>query len=248
MSTPVIDVLIPARGGSVGLPGKNGRILVDRPLLSHSVACAQLIEGVRTILLSTDDETLAALGRSAGATVPELRPSFLAEHETPMADVIRYAVALLDRQGLPRADVLCLLDPTSPLRQPEQIARAGHVVHSRPDIDGAISISMPAFNPLWVGVQVDASGQIHRHPLIASAFTRRQEVPDYWRINGSFYLWKPDFAERITPDWLDQGRFIGIEMPELLSHSIDTLDDFRLVEALLTARAVQPPWLSAETV
>ena len=243
MSPPVIDVLIPARGGSVGLPGKNGRMLVDRPLLAHSVACAQLIAGVRTILVSTDDPMLADLGRAAGASVPELRPADLARGETPMADVIRYAVDLLDRQGLPRADLLCLFDPTSPLRDPAVVESAARTLQDRPDLDGAISISAPVFNPLWVGVQRDAQGVIERHPLIAGVFARRQDVPDYWRINGSFYLWRTSIAAQLGIDWLDTGHYLGVDTPELLSHSIDTLADFQLVEALLTAHVVDLPWL-----
>ena len=241
---PALDVLIPARGGSVGLPGKNGRLLIDRPLLAHAVACAALIRGVRRILLSTDDPGLADIGRTAGAVVPELRPAHLATDDTPMADVIRYAVDLLERLDGGRAEFILLLDPTSPLRDPDVIARAASLVHADDCLDGAVSVSAPAFNPLWVGVQLDDDGIMQRHPQTPAVFTRRQDVPPYWRINGSFYLWRTEFAADLAPDWLDRGTLLGVQTPELLSHSIDTLEDFRLVEVLVRSGLVRLPWLT----
>ena len=247
MSPPIIDVIIPARGGSTGLPGKNGRPLMDRPLLAHSVACAERIDGVRRILLTTDDPDLAAIGKQARAWVPELRPADLARDDTAMVDVIRHCVTLLSSADAQPADLICLLDPTSPLRDPSVISGTARELAGQRALDGAISISIPAFNPLWVGVERAPDGEIRRHPLlvgVSGVYTRRQDVPPYWRINGSFYLWRTPFAASISADWLDQGRFLGVQTPELLSHSIDTLDDFRLVEALLQAGVVQLPWLS----
>ena len=241
--TADIDVLIPARRGSVGLPGKNTRVLVDRPLALHSIACAQSIARVRHILVSTDDPGLAQEALAAGAYVPSLRPDALARGTTPMVDVIRHALTLLDEAPGPATSYLLLLDPTSPLRDPRLIEQAADLLRADPDADGVVSISVPSFNPLWVGVELGPKGLIRRHPAAPQTYTRRQDVPGYWRINGSFYLWRNDFARRMQGDWLDQGILIGVETPEILSHSIDTLDDFRLVEALVTSGVVSVPWL-----
>ena len=241
--TPDMDVLIPARRGSVGLPGKNTRVLVDRPLALHSIACAQRLSNVRHILVSTDDPLLAEQARDAGAYVPSLRPDELATSDTPMADVIRHAMTVLDDSAGRATSFLLLLDPTSPLRDPQLIDEAARLLRAADDADGAVSISVPSFNPLWVGVELGANDRIRRHPSTPQVFTRRQDVPGYWRINGNFYIWRSDFARRIEGDWLDRGTFIGVETPEILSHSIDTLDDFRLVEALVTSDVVPVPWL-----
>ena len=241
--TPDIDALIPARRGSVGLPGKNTRVLVDRPLALHSVACAKRIAGIRHIFVSTDDPWLAEEAQLTGAYVPLLRPDELAAETTPMADVVRHALTVLDQAPGPATSQVLLLDPTSPLRDPSLIVQAVDLLRADPDADGVVSVSVPSFNPLWVGVELTQDGHIRRHPAAPQAYTRRQEVPGYWRINGNFYLWRNDFARRMRGDWLDQGTFIGVETPEILSHSIDTLDDFRVVEALVTSGVVTLPWL-----
>lgn len=240
---PDIDVLIPARRGSVGLPGKNTRVLIDRPLALHSVACAWRIAGVRHIFVSTDDPWLAQEARTKGAYVPSLRPDEIATGTTPMADVVRHALTILDQAPGPSTSKVLLLDPTSPLRRPSLIAQAADRLRADPDADGVVSVSVPSFNPLWVGVELAEQGQIRRHPAAPQAYTRRQDVPGYWRINGNFYLWRSDFARRMQGDWLDQGTFIGMETPEILSHSIDTLEDFRVVEALVSSGVVSVPWL-----
>lgn len=246
--TPDIDVVIPARQGSIGLPDKNRRILIDRPLALHSIACAQRLKGIRHILFSTNDRWLAEQALHQGAYVPSLRPSELATSTAPMADVIRHALSLLDVAPGHKTNYLLLLDPTSPLREPQLIDGAAWQLRAADDLDGAISISVPSFNPLWVGVELADDNKIQRHSATPEVFTRRQDAPAYWRINGSFYLWRNEFARRMGDDWLDQGDFIGIETPEILSHSIDTLSDFRLVETLLTSKLVSMPWLGASHV
>lgn len=243
-----VDVLIPARAGSVGLPGKNRKRLGDRSLFLHSVACAQRVDGVRRIFVSTDDEVLAAEATEIGAYVPELRPAHLSTGVTPMADVIRYATTVLDRDEIAPEGFLLLLDPTSPLRNSDDINDALATIRCKPEIDGFVSVSVPSFNPLWVGVLIDNAGLMQRHPSMRQVFTRRQDVPDYWRINGSFYAWRRSFARSIQPDYLDHGAFLGVETPELMSHSIDSESDLLLVEALLESRTVRLPWMEGPGV
>ncbi|MBU6148374.1 MAG: hypothetical protein KGP10_09425 [Actinomycetales bacterium] len=237
-----VDVIIPARRGSVGLARKNMRELVDRPLALHSVACAGLVAAVRRVLVTTDDEELAALAVAAGAEVPELRPSHLARGDTPMAEVVRYAVALLDSTGGVGEFVL-LLDPTSPLRMPGDISAAVGMLRADGGAVGVVSVSRPVFNPLWVGVRVAADGGISPHEMSAGTFVRRQDVPEYWRINGSFYVWRTGFARTLTSHWLTDGRHLGWVTREVLSHSIDSADDLAVAGALISAGVVSLPWL-----
>lgn len=235
------DVLIPARARSVGLPGKNSRVLVDRPLFMHSIACASALKGVGRILVSTDDPVIGQMAADAGAYVPELRPPHLATSRTPMPDVIRYATGVLANSSA--AESLLLLDPTSPMRVVSDINRATELLDGRPDVDGVISISCPSFNPLWVGVDLAADQRVRRHRLNEGVFARRQDVPQYWRVNGSFYIWRKRYCSTMGVDWLDSGIHLGWETRELLSHSIDTEDDFRLVEALLHCGVVDLEWM-----
>jgi len=150
---------------------------------------------------------------------------------------------VLDGSAGSATSFLLLLDPTSPLRDPRLINEAGRLLREADDAHGAVSISVPSFNPLWVGVELGSNDRIRRHPSTPQVFARRQDVPGYWRINGNFYLWRNDFARRMERDWLDRGALIGVEIPEILSHSIDTLNDVRLVEALVTSNVVHVPWL-----
>src|SRR3954451_10687616 len=102
--------VVPARGGSKGLPGKNIRPLAGLPLLEHSVKLAQLCPEIDRTIVSTDSEEIAEIARAVGAEVPFLRPAKLARDETPMLPVLRHALGELDGAW----DLVLLLDPTSP--------------------------------------------------------------------------------------------------------------------------------------
>jgi len=236
--------LIPARAGSKGLVGKNVRNLIDRPLIAHSFAVANLIPRVSLIRVSTDDARVVAASLEAGIVVGALRPQELATDDASMSSVIRYEAERLLSEGLATSsDLLLLLDPTSPLRSPIDIQLALECLHATPQADGIVSVSVPSFNPLWVGVQLSEDQRMVRHPQTLSGYIRRQDVPAYWRINGSFYAWRFDKAAELPDNWIDTGLNLGWETSEITSHSIDTMDDFRLVEALLTSGTVKLPWL-----
>jgi CMP-N,N'-diacetyllegionaminic acid synthase len=113
--------LVPARGGSKGIPDKNIRPLAGRSLLEYAVRAASGV--VDRTVLSTDSERIAAEGRRAGLEVPFLRPADLARDDTPMLPVIEHAVDTLEQQGW-SPEIIVLLQPTSPLRTPDHIRRA----------------------------------------------------------------------------------------------------------------------------
>lgn len=241
-----VQVLIPAKGTSHGLPHKNILLMAGKPLIEYSIVCAHQLSDVAQVVVSTDDPEIAEIGRKAGAEVPQLRPKELALPTTPMAEVVSHACRYLF-DTLPSSDCwVLLLDPTSPLREPETINATIAALEERPGLDGAVSISVPSFNPIWVGVHLQEDGILRRHQISPSAFGRRQDVPAYWRINGSFYIWRMSFARNLSVDWLDKGLFMGVETPESLSHSIDVLDDFRLVETLIRSGFVDVSWLDRE--
>lgn len=240
----IVDALVPARAGSEGLPGKNMRLLGDQPLFLHSVECAKRVPSVRRVLVSTDDQELASVAVEHDCFVPGLRPAELARASSPMSDVVNYAASLMNVQPDESPDALLLLDPTSPLREPNSVEDAIGLLAEDSSLDGVISISTPSFNPMWVGVQVTSNGSVTRHPIARSGYFRRQDVPPFWRINGSFYVWRIPFALSLSINWLDEGKHGKIETPELLSHSIDTEEDFRLVESLIASGIIRLPWFA----
>jgi CMP-N-acetylneuraminic acid synthetase len=121
--------IVPARGGSKGVPGKNVRLLCGRTLLEYTAAAARDAAVIDRIVVSTDSEEVAAAGRAAGLEVPFLRPAALAQDDTPMLPVIRHAIDEVTRAGW-TPELVVLLQPTSPLRRPDHVARAVDLLRS----------------------------------------------------------------------------------------------------------------------
>jgi CMP-N,N'-diacetyllegionaminic acid synthase len=245
---PRVLAVVPARGGSRGLPGKNVRPLGGLPLIGHSLRAAELVPAVTRCIVSTESDQIAAVARSLGGDVPFLRPPELATDETPIALVLRHAlVAVEEKDGEPY-EYLVLLEPTSPARNPVTMAAALDLLGDRPDLDGVISVSAPTFHPVWVGVR-EASGdpgRLERYFPDSAGVTRRQQLDRYLRINGNFYVWRADFVRRMEASWFDEGAHGFIEIPESLSFSIDYLEEFELLEWLIADGHIRLPWLNAD--
>jgi CMP-N,N'-diacetyllegionaminic acid synthase len=226
---PRVLAVIPARGGSKGLPRKNIRPLAGLPLIIHSVRLAARCEGVTRCVLSTDSDEIADVGRAHGADVPFIRPAELARDDTPMMPVLRHALAAIEALEQQRYDVLLLLDPTSPFRTTSDVSAALELITSRAEIDGVVACSKPTFNPFWVGVVEGEGGLLQPAFDTAQRYTRRQDVPRFLRINGALYAWRRDFVAT-GPDAWTAGRHLALEIPETRAASIDTIEEFALAE------------------
>jgi N-acylneuraminate cytidylyltransferase len=245
MTLPRILAIIPARGGSKGLPGKNIRPLAGLPLIAHSVRAAALTPQVTRCVVSTDTEEIASVARQHGGEVPFLRPVELARDDTPMAPVVRHALEWCEQEEGETYAAVLLLDPTSPARVPHQLAAAVERLFAHTDLDGVISVSEPTFNPVWVGVRPGRSreGALERYFEAGVGVTRRQDADRFLRINGNFYLWRSEFVRRLETSWFDEGRHAGAEIPESQAFSIDDEYEFRLIEALIGAGLISLPWI-----
>ena len=236
---PVLAV-IPARGGSKGVPRKNLRPLAGLPLIVHSIRCAQLAPQIDRAIVSTDDAEIASIARGAGADVPFMRPAELADDHARMLPVLQHALAAIEAQEGRSYGSVLLLDPTSPSRSPEDIADAVRMLEQDGDADGVISVSQPSFNPIWLGV-VEKGGYMHDLIDSAATFGRRQDLPTVYRINGALYLWRADFL-RSTADWRT-GRMRMLEIPESRALHIDEPADLRHAEDMIARGDVELPWL-----
>jgi CMP-N,N'-diacetyllegionaminic acid synthase len=234
--------VIPARGGSKGLPGKNIRSLAGLPLIAHSLELARACPCVSRTIVSTDSPEIADVARRFGADIPFLRPAALAGDEVAMWPVLRHALEVVEREEGPRYDYLLLLDPTSPGRLPEHVAGALAALQGAPEADGVVGVSRPDFNPIWVCV-VERDGWMADLVPQGSDYVRRQDVPTVYRINASLYIWRTAFVRAETRNWRPHGRHRLYEIPERNAIHIDDADEFARAEALLQQGLLRLPWL-----
>lgn len=238
---PRVLAVVPARGGSSGLPSKNVRPFAGLPLIAHSLRCAAMTPAITRTVVSTDSAEIAAVSRAHGGDVPFLRPAELAQSDTPMWPVLRHALAEAEKaEGAPY-DFLVLLDPTSPTRTPEELESALKRLTADRDAAGIVSVSAPAYSPIWHTV-VEKDGAMADF-LDGSRYARRQDVPRVLVINGLLYAWRADFVRTSASGWRGQGRHLMLETPALRACSIDTLEEFAAMEALVKASLVSLPWL-----
>ncbi|MDQ0619540.1 acylneuraminate cytidylyltransferase family protein [Arthrobacter globiformis] len=233
---PRVLAVVPARGGSKGLPGKNIRPLMGKPLLAHAVALAGLLGDNVRCIVSTDDEDIAEVARESGAEVPFIRPAELASDLAPTAAVLRHALSTAESIYSEEYDMVLLLEPTSPTRTKEAVQAAIDQLSQTPELDGVIAVSEPFFNPLWVGVRPRDKGPVlERYFKEGTGIVRRQDLPSYLRINGNFYVWRSDFIRRLEHSWFDEGVHGYVQIPELHAFSIDDEHEFHLIEAVVAA-------------
>jgi len=241
MNTEKILAVIPARGGSKSLPGKNIRPLAGLPLLAHSIALAHMCPEITRTIVSTDSEEIAEVARNHGAEVPFLRPPELAQDDTPTWPVLRHALESVEKLENQKYKLLVLLDPTSPGRLPIDVTDALTKLRATPEAAGIISVSQPEFNPVWHCV-IERDGWMTDLIPDAQKFNRRQDVPPVYRINGSLYIWRTDFVRREAKGWR-HGHHLMYEMPDARAIHIDDANEFEKTDLLIRYGWIHLPWL-----
>ncbi len=233
--------VIPARGGSKGLPGKNVRPLAGLPLIAHSIRFAALCPEITRCIVSTDDEEIAGVARRYGGDVPFVRPAELARDETAALPVLQHACHKVEIQDGRRYDFVLLLQPTNPAREPGDVSRALETLRSDPRAVGVASVSEPIFNPRYVCVE---ERDYYLHPAFPGpVYDRRQDVPRMLRINGVLYLFRRDHLMKTSKLFTEGDLYRGLEIPDERAIDIDTLRDLQLAEVLIREGMVRLPWL-----
>ena len=215
--------IIPARGGSKGIPRKNLRVLSGQPLIAWSIGQARACTTIDSVIVSTDDPEIADVARKSGADVPFMRPASLAGDLSSTEDVLAHTIESLAQTGR-RFDRVVLLQPTSPIRRPDSLSRAlalfeetgadslVSLVESHPFVWRAGDYFTPTYDPL--------------------ARPRRQDLTDDQRLfleNGSIYI--SSTSALSTSRCRVSGRVAGFVMSREESIDIDDELDFRLAEA-----------------
>ena len=224
--------LVPARGGSKGVPGKNGRDLLGQPLLAWTLDTARRAELLDDVVLSTDDPTLAALGASLGAEVPFLRPEPLAGDDTPMVEVVQHALRTLAEDGHDY-DVVCLLQPTSPARPDGLVDRCiTQLTTDEHDCVMTVVPVTPEAHPDWAWVE-DGRGGVVLATGGVQPVPRRQDLRAAFRRDGAVYASRP--ATVLAGSLY--GTSVGIvETDPELAVSIDVEADWARAETALRRR------------
>jgi N-acylneuraminate cytidylyltransferase len=214
-----------ARGGSKGLPGKNIRVFAGKPLIAHTVEQARRCPGIDGVYVSTDDDEIARAALDAGAIAPYRRPAELATDDAGKLPVIEHLVAHLESTGDSIARIVDL-QPTSPLREPSDIASAMQL-----DADLVVSVSHASDNPYFNLVEEGADGFVHLSK--GDGKTRRQDAPAVYALNGSIYVWRRAALARAAKSGMWSVRILPYVMPRWKSVDIDDLEDFEYAQWLL---------------
>lgn len=221
--------IVPARGGSKGLPGKNIRPLAGKPLIGWTLESAKKSKYLDEIFVSTDSQKIADVAETFGVKVPELRPEELASDTATSASVVLYTIDYFRKQGKD-FDYILLLEPTSPMRKEDDIDDAIALACEHPDKAGVVSLGeVHMEHPSIVKKITDKS--IVEPYVEAQKVTRRQQLDKAYFPYGVVYLVKTDYFEK-------NQLFYGKDsLPYLIErwqcYEIDDIYDFTAIEAIL---------------
>ena len=225
-----ILAIIPARGGSKGVPGKNIKLLAEKTLLQYTTEVALSSKLISKVVLSSDDKEIIKIGKNLGVTTPFIRPGNLSEDNSPTLPVIQHALQFykdLDE----KFDAICLLQITSPFRSVEFLDRAIKKFIEK-ETDSLISVQKVPheYNPHWT-FEKDIKGNLKIATGENKIINRRQDLPTTYHRDGSIYLTKVD---TILMDNSLYGETISfIESPKEFYVNIDTEEDWNKAEEII---------------
>ena len=222
-------VFIFARGGSKGVPGKNIKILGNKPLIAHAIEIGLETPNVETVIVSTDDLAIAEVAKAHGAEVPFMRPPNLALDHSPEWLAWRHAINWYrDHRG--EFDVFVSLPTTSPFRLVQDVENTIQSLTSAEDVDIAITVSKANRSPYFNMVKIDTNGYSQLVIPSANDVFRRQDAPTLYDITTVAYAARPQFV--MESGSIFSGRVKAVQVPRERSLDIDTPFDFMLAEAL----------------
>lgn len=225
-----ILAIIPARGGSKGVPGKNIKLLNGKPLLAYTSEIALQSHYLTEVIVSTEDMDIAAVAQSLGIQVPFIRPMALAADHTPTLDVIIHALQWYENQAI-FFDAVCLLQATNPFRTLDFLDRAIEKFRVS-DCDSLVSVlRIPhEYNPHWT-FEVNEDGYLKIATGETEIIPRRQELPIAYHRDGSIYLTK---VKVLLEEHSLYGKSIAfIESASDFYVNIDTMDDWEKAEEMI---------------
>lgn len=222
-------VVIPARGGSKGVPKKNIKPLNGKPLIHYSIEAARQVFNDKDIIVSTDDPEIRAVAEQTGLHVPFLRPAEYATDTAGQHETLLHALEYKRSLG-EDPDVLLILQPTSPLRTAEHIRGAMALYTSA--IDMVVSVKETGANPYYLLFEENEQGYLEKSKK--GTFLRRQDCPKVWEYNGALYVVNIASLESSLINHFE--KVIKYEMSDYDSVDIDTVLDFQIAELVLNMK------------
>lgn len=224
-----ILAIIPARGGSKGLPKKNILKLIDKPLIAYTIEEAKKSKYINRIMVSTEDDEIAKISLKYGAEVPFMRPSELAQDTSSTNSVIINVLEEFKTRENYEPDIICVLQCTSPLRKFEDIDGTIEKMLKN-NSEGSVSISEARSNPYWTNI-LDTNERLKYFVEEGKKIKRRQDLPKIYEINGAVYVIKREaFLKYKNIEAEDVSAYL---MDEENSLDIDNIIDFKLAEVVL---------------
>lgn len=232
---PRILGLIPARGGSKGVPGKNLRPLAGKSLLERTIACAKAAGGIDRLVVSTDDPATARAAESAGVPVPWLRPKEFSEDGSPTIDAVLHALERLGADGF-FPDAVLLLQPTSPFRAPATVRRALEL-YAGSGGESVLSVTPAREHPYHHYRLAPDGGMAPFIPYQQHSprNARRQDLEPVYKLDGSIYVASVELLKEKRTFLSPRPRTVVTPTEESLD--LDTPLDWEIAECLAARRA-----------
>jgi N-acylneuraminate cytidylyltransferase/CMP-N,N'-diacetyllegionaminic acid synthase len=220
--------IIPARSGSKGLPGKNIRQLIDKPLIAWSIEQALACKYISEVIVSTDSQEIADIAIAYGAKVPFLRPAYLAEDHSTTSDVLIHVIEELVKKN-EVYEYLFLLEPTSPLRETKDINLAFETLLNTPTAKSIVGVSRNEAQHPDFCVSLTDKGFLES----SNSFKviRRQNIKDSFFFEGSIYI--SEIKYYLASKNFYHDKCLGFVFPKWKSFEIDDITDFVIAEAIL---------------
>lgn len=220
--------IIPARGGSKGIPKKNVKLINGKPLIAHTIEQAIESKYINRVIVSTENEEISSVSRKYGAAVPFLRPKELAEDTTPGIEPIIHAVKWMQENEGFFPDYVVCLQCTSPFRKSLHIDAALDKLIKNGG-DSIVSVCESEITPYWMKVIKD--DKLLNFLEDNTVYARRQDAPEIYRLNGAIYAAKTEFLLK-NKGWYDE-KTLPYVMNAESSIDIDNILDFRFAEFLM---------------
>lgn len=224
----VIVCVIPARGGSKGLPGKNIMALLGKPLIAYTIEQARNSKYIDRVVVSTENKEIADISRQYGAEAPFIRPGGLATDESSIIDVLLHAVDWLEKEEQYKFDIMVLLHATSPLRDSADIDKSIEMLVKK-NAENVFSVAESQRNPYFNMVEMRRDGTVRL--VKEGSFVTRQSAPQVFDMNASIYVWWKDVLKKKKSVFMKR-TYIYV-MPRERSVDIDDYLDFKIAEMLL---------------